>query len=208
MLCALAAFRAQSRGFCAGRALGATQQASFNPWVLGSSPRRPTTAPPPDQPTVLQRPSGYPVRRQICSARDTHGFGRVSPCPLRSTCIAMSSARASPTPRTTLASHRHRPPSSPRSVAARARLSSWKYSHVAVTFRFGADQAPWSCSSAAHLPASSYDEKSRLATRPRQRQSPGVQFQTGSRVAAMAMVLQPPPGSRAAGAHRVATAVR
>ena len=42
MLCALGAFRAQSRAFCAGRALGAPQQASFNPLVLGSSPRRPT----------------------------------------------------------------------------------------------------------------------------------------------------------------------
>jgi hypothetical protein len=42
MFCASCAFRAEARRICPGRALAAPQQASFNPLVLGSSPRRPT----------------------------------------------------------------------------------------------------------------------------------------------------------------------
>jgi hypothetical protein len=42
MLCAMGAFRALRRDIRAGRALLALQRSFFNPWVLGSSPRRPT----------------------------------------------------------------------------------------------------------------------------------------------------------------------
>jgi hypothetical protein len=41
-LCATGAFRALRRDICAGRALLAPQRSSFNPWVQGSSPWRPT----------------------------------------------------------------------------------------------------------------------------------------------------------------------
>jgi hypothetical protein len=51
-----------------------------------------------------------------------------------------------------LASHGHRPPSTPRSVAARVRLFSWKYGEVAVTSAVGADQASWSCLSLRSCP--------------------------------------------------------
>jgi hypothetical protein len=41
--CAMCAFRASTRGICAGRTPGAAGRPTFNPWVLGSSPRRPTS---------------------------------------------------------------------------------------------------------------------------------------------------------------------
>jgi hypothetical protein len=44
MLCAMGAFRARSRAICAGRALVTAEQAPFNPLVLGSGRRRPTTS--------------------------------------------------------------------------------------------------------------------------------------------------------------------
>ena|SRR5436190_11425439 len=40
--CAMCAFRAPACDICAGRTPGAAKQPTFNPWVLGSSPRRPT----------------------------------------------------------------------------------------------------------------------------------------------------------------------
>jgi len=40
---AYSAFRAQGERVCAGRAPGARERASFNPWVQGSAPWRPTS---------------------------------------------------------------------------------------------------------------------------------------------------------------------
>jgi hypothetical protein len=39
---AMCAFRVSACGICAGRTFLASQRSSLNPWVLGSSPRRPT----------------------------------------------------------------------------------------------------------------------------------------------------------------------
>src|SRR5262249_12861587 len=40
--CAMCAFCAPACGICAGRTPGAAKQPTFNPWVQGSSPWRPT----------------------------------------------------------------------------------------------------------------------------------------------------------------------